>query len=131
MRIGAAAHLSGLSAKTIRYYEDIGLVAPPDRTATGYRDYDERQVRLLMFVHRARDLGFTVEDCRSLLALYTDRQRASSDVKKVAEERVAEIDNKIAQLKGMRAELKGYITKCHGDDRPDCPILDELARPVA
>ena len=128
MNIGEAASLSGLPAKTIRYYEDVGLVAPPARRDSGYRDYGERDVHMLRFLARARSLGFTVEECRQLLALYRDRSRASADVKRLTEERIAAIDDKIRQLQVMRAALADLAERCHGDDRPDCPILDELAQ---
>ena len=127
MNIGEAAERSGLPAKTIRYYEEIGLVAPAARTAGGYRDYDERDVHLLRFLHRARDLGFSVADCRALLTLYQDRDRASADVKRLALGHIAEIEEKIAALDAMRRTLAHLADRCHGDDRPDCPILDDLA----
>ena len=128
MNIGEAAAISGLPAKTIRYYEEIGLVRPALRAANGYRDYGETDVRTLMFLHRARSLGFSVRDCRELLGLYQDRGRASADVKAVALRRVGDIDRKIAELEAMRAALAELAEKCHGDERPDCPILDDLAR---
>lgn len=126
MNIGAAAAASGLTAKTIRYYETIGLVRPA-RRENGYRDYAERDVQVLRFVHRARDLGFSIEDCRSLLALYEDRGRASADVKKLAQARIDEIDRKMRELQGMRETLAHLAACCHGDRRPDCPILEDLA----
>jgi Cu(I)-responsive transcriptional regulator len=127
MNIGEAAARSGVPAKTIRYYEDIGLIRPAVRRDNGYRDYDDREVGLLRFVKRARGLGFSVEDCRGLLSLYLDRQRASADVKAMARRRVAEIERKIAELEDMRDTLGALIERCHGDDRPDCPILEDLA----
>ncbi|MEZ5931185.1 MAG: Cu(I)-responsive transcriptional regulator [Alphaproteobacteria bacterium] len=127
MNIGEAAEQSGLPAKTIRYYEDIGLVAPSGRKANGYRDYDEQDLALLKFVQRARSLGFTVEECRELLDLYRDRSRASADVKALAESRIADIRRKIAELQSMEATLSELVRHCHGDARPDCPILDDLA----
>ena len=126
MNIGEAAALSGLQPKTIRYYEDIGLVTA-DRRPNGYRDYGKTHVHKLRFVQRARGLGFAIEDCRSLLSLYEDQNRASADVKGLAEERLADIDRKIAELKTMRAALAGLVSACHGDDRPACPILEDLA----
>jgi MerR family copper efflux transcriptional regulator len=128
MNIGEAAARSGVPAKTIRYYEDIGLIRPATRRTNGYRDYDDREVGLLRFVKRARSLGFSVEDCRGLLSLYLDRRRASADVKAMARRRVEEIEHKIAELEDMRATLGALIDRCHGDDRPDCPILQDLAR---
>jgi len=130
MNIGEAAESSGLPAKTIRYYEDIGLVVA-DRRGNGYRDYAEEHVHKLRFIQRARSLGFTVDECRNLLSLYEDRNRASAEVKQLAEARLADIDLKIAELRGMRAALSELIDACRGDHRPDCPILNDLARPSA
>ncbi len=127
MNIGQAAERTGLSAKTIRYYEDIDLVTPARRRDNGYRDYADRDIHMLQFIARARDLGFSVEDCRTLLALYSDTGRKSADVKDIALRRVADIDAKIEALRGMRATLAHLADKCHGDDRPDCPILDDFA----
>jgi len=128
MNIGQAADRSGLPPKTIRYYEEIGLVAP-GRSENGYRDYDETDVHNLRFVQRARTLGFTVEECRQLLALYQDRDRSSADVRALASEKLDEIDRRIAQMKELRATLMTLVNACHGDTRPECPILDGLARP--
>jgi len=128
MNIEQAARASGLPAKTIRYYEDIGLVPPPARRDSGFRDYGERDVHLLRFVARARGLGFTVEECRQLLALWQDQDRAAGDVKRLTQERIALIDDKIAQLQGLRASLDHLARSCHGGNRPDCPILEGLAR---
>ncbi|MCP4329584.1 MAG: Cu(I)-responsive transcriptional regulator [Alphaproteobacteria bacterium] len=127
MNIGEAAVRSGLSAKTIRYYEGVGLIDAPNRTASGYRDFETRDIHILRFVHRARGLGFSVVECRDLLALYRDRNRASADVKAIALRRVADIDRKIEELHSLRANLSDLAKKCHGDDRPDCPILDDLS----
>ncbi len=127
MKISDVADRSGLPPKTIRYYEDIGLVRPASRQGNGYRDYDDRDVQMLRFLKRARGLGFSVADCRNLISLYQDRERASADVKALAQHRVDEIDRKIAELHSMRAALNDLIERCHGDDRPDCPILDDLA----
>ena len=127
MKISDVADRSGLPPKTIRYYEDIGLVRPASRQGNGYRDYDDRDVQVLRFLKRARGLGFSVSDCRNLLSLYEDRERASADVKALAQHRVDEIDRKIAELHTMRDALTHLIERCHGDDRPDCPILDDLA----
>jgi Cu(I)-responsive transcriptional regulator len=126
MNIGEAAAASGLPPKTIRYYEEIGLVTPR-RAANGYRDYGPEAVRFLGFVARARGLGFSVEDCRALLSLYRDRDRASGEVRAIAEEHLAEIDRKLDELQSMRRTLAHLVATCHGDDRPDCPILDQLA----
>ncbi len=127
MNIGEASSKSGLPAKTIRYYEDIGLVEASARRDNGYRDYSEQDLYLLKFVQRARSLGFTVEECRELLDLYGNRSRASADVKALAIGRIADIERKITELQGMQATLQHLIDKCHGDDRPDCPILDDLS----
>ncbi|WP_349360312.1 Cu(I)-responsive transcriptional regulator [Stappia sp.] len=126
MNIGAAAASSGLPAKTIRYYEEIDLVRPL-RAANGYRDYSQADVHRLRFLQRARSLGFTIEECRSLLSLYDDEGRASADVKTVALEKIGEVERKIAELEAMKATLTRLADCCHGDDRPDCPILDDLA----
>jgi Cu(I)-responsive transcriptional regulator len=126
MNIGDVAEASGLPAKTIRYYEDIGLVRPA-RSDNGYRSFRDSDVHKLIFLSRARSLGFTIEDCRTLLSLYEDRARASADVKALAQEHLAEIEKKIAELQSLRATLSRLVSSCHGDDRPDCPILDGLA----
>ena len=127
MNIGEAVALSGVPAKTIRYYEDIGLVRPAPRSGNGYRAYGAKDVHVLRFVRRARSLGFSVNECRQLLDLYRDPQRASADVKELTLSRIAEIDRKMAELAGMRATLVQLAENCHGDHWPDCPILDDLA----
>ena len=126
MNIGQAAMQSALPAKTIRYYEEIGLIRPA-RRANGYRDYDASDIHKLRFLQRSRRLGFSIEECRQLLSLYEDKNRASADVKALAERRVQEIDRRIAELKSLRLTLSRLISHCHGDDRPDCPILEDLA----
>lgn len=126
MNIGDVSRLSGLPAKTIRYYEDIGLITPL-RSANGYRTFRESDLHKLGFLGRARSLGFTIEDCRSLLKLYEDKDRASADVKRIAQEHLGHIDAKIAELKAMRATLAHLVEECAGDHRPDCPILEDLA----
>jgi MerR family copper efflux transcriptional regulator len=126
MNIGDVAERSGLPPKTIRYYEDIGLIRPR-RGENGYRAFAPGDVHKLAFLGRARSLGFSIEECRALLALYEDEDRASSDVKQVAEAHLGQIDRKIAELQGMRATLARLVHRCHGDARPDCPILDDLA----
>lgn len=126
MNIGVASARSGLPEKTIRYYEEIGLLAPA-RRGNGYRDYTTRDVHVLNFLHRARSLGFSIEDCRSLLSLYNDRERASADVKRLTERRLTEIDGKIRELQSIKRTLSHLARTCHGDARPDCPILDDLA----
>ena len=127
MNIGEAAARSGVPAKTIRYYEDIALIESAERSANGYRSYSPEDVHTLRFIARARLLGFTVAQCRDLLTLYRDRARSSADVKAIAESHMAEIDEKISGLMAMRETLALLTRKCHGDDRPDCPIIEELA----
>ncbi|MGE0624755.1 MAG: Cu(I)-responsive transcriptional regulator [Pseudomonadales bacterium] len=126
MNIGEAAKATGLPAKTIRYYEDIGLVSA-ERGGNGYRSYGERHLHRLAFLQRARSLGFSIDECRELLSLYDDRHRASADVKRIATEKVREIEVRMAALAAMRDTLKHLAEHCHGDARPDCPILDDLA----
>ena len=126
MNVGEAAKRAQLPVKTLHYYEEIGLIRP-HRRDNGYREYDEPLLAKLQFVQRARSLGFSVAEVRTLLSLYEDRNRASADVKAVAETHLTEIDRKIAELKGLRATLAHLVDACHGDHRPDCPILDDLA----
>lgn len=126
MNIGDVAERTSLPAKTIRYYEEIGLIAP-DRTANGYRDFSEAHVHKLAFLGRARGLGFSIEECRALLALYEDRGRASADVKRIARAHLVDIESKMAELAAMRDTLADLVEKCAGDHRPDCPILADLA----
>ncbi|MBO9411393.1 MULTISPECIES: Cu(I)-responsive transcriptional regulator [unclassified Ruegeria] len=125
MNIGDVSTQTGLPAKTIRYYEDIGLVKPL-RDNNGYRVFRSQDVHKLNFLGRARALGFTIEDCRTLMALYEDETRASADVKKVARAHLAQIEAKIADLNAMRDTLGHLVDACAGDDRPDCPILQDL-----
>lgn len=125
--IGEAARASGVSAKMIRYYESIGLIAPPRRSAAGYRFYDERDVQTLRFIRRARDLGFPVEDIGRLLELWRDGERSSADVKRLAEQHIAALEGRISALQSMQRTLERLARACHGDERPDCPILDDLA----
>ena len=127
MNIGEAAARSGVPAKTIRYYEDIGLVAPAPRTGNGYRAYGATDLHVLRFLQRARSLGFSVKECRQLIDLYRNPHRASAEVKALAEQRIEAIDRKLAELAGMRSTLVQLAHSCHGDDRPECPILDDLA----
>lgn len=126
MNVSEAARRSGLPAKTIRYYEDVGLIRP-GRATNGYRDYSGEDVHSLAFLKRARGLGFSIEDCRQLMALYRDKSRASHDVREIAVAHVAAIDEKIAELESMRRTLDTLVRACHGDDRPDCPILEDMA----
>ncbi|MBR9653485.1 Cu(I)-responsive transcriptional regulator [Thalassovita aquimarina] len=125
MNIGDVARLSGVPAKTIRYYEEIGLVKP-QRSENGYRAFRENDLHKLAFLGRARMLGFSIEDCRNLLALYEDDTRESANVKQIAEGHLKRIDEKIEQLQSMRSTLAGLVESCAGDHRPDCPILEDL-----
>ena len=127
MNIGQAASLSGVTAKTIRYYESIGLIEAAPRTDSGYRSYGDTDVAFLRFIHRARSLGFSVNDVAGLLTLYRDKERASADVKSVAQRHMSDIEDKIRALESIRKTLGHLVDKCHGDERPDCPILDALA----
>lgn len=127
MNIGEAANRSGVSAKMIRYYESIGLITPPPRTAAQYRVYADDDVHTLRFVRRSRDLGFSLEETRELLALWRDKSRASADVKNLAMAHVRELEEKAAELKAMADTLRHLATHCHGDHRPDCPILADFA----
>jgi Cu(I)-responsive transcriptional regulator len=127
MNIGKAATASGVSAKMIRYYESIGLIAAASRTDSGYRDYSDKDVHTLRFITRARDLGFSVKQMTELLALWRDRDRASADVKRVALEHVEELERKARELKEMSMTLKHLAENCRGNARPDCPIINELS----
>ncbi len=127
MQIGAVAEKSGVPPKTIRYYESVGLIEQAGRTAAGYRVYDGRDIETLRFIQRARGLGFSVSEVADLLALWRDTKRHSAEVKGLAKAHVQDIDRKIAGLQGMRHTLTHLIERCHGDERPDCPILDDLA----
>ena len=128
MNIGEASTHSGLPAKTIRYYEDIGLIKP-QRNANGYRAFRQQDVLKLAFLSQARALGFSIEDCRNLLALYEDQSRSSADVKAIAREHLGQIETKIADLRDMQETLSHLIDACAGDHRPDCPILNSLGKP--
>jgi len=127
VNIGEAARESGVTAKMIRYYESVGLLAPKGRTESGYRVYGAEEVHSLRFIRQARRLGFLVEDIRRLLALWHDRSRASAEVKSIALEHVAELDQRITELTQMRDTLAHLAAHCQGDDRPDCPIIERLA----
>ena len=126
MNIGIAAQKSGLPSKTIRYYEDIGLLAA-DRAGNGYRDYSMADVHRMRFLKRCRSLGFSVEECRQLLSLYNDKNRESAEVKAVAETKLEEIEHKLSELSSLRDTLRHLVSSCHGDHRPDCPIIEGLA----
>ncbi len=131
MNIGEAAEASGVTAKTIRYYEQIGLLRVPPRTPGGYRVYSPEDVHTLRFAGRARDLGFSIEEIGNLLALWRDRRRASADVKRIALGHIADLEAKIRALEAMVDTLRHLSRNCHGDGRPDCPILTSLADPSA
>lgn len=127
MNIGEAAARSQISAKMIRYYESVGLLPQASRASNGYRDYSASDVEILRFVQRARTLGFSVKEIGDLLALWSDRSRASAEVKAIAARHIADIDRRLAELASMRATLANLVSCCAGDERPDCPILDDLA----
>ena len=129
MNIGAAAERSGVSAKMIRYYESVGLFDAAARRANGYRDYDDADVAMLQFVRRTRDLGFSLEEVRTLLTLWRDRRRSSRDVRRLAEKHLADLEVRMAEMRAVSRTLKQLVHACHGDDRPECPILDDLAAP--
>jgi MerR family gold-responsive transcriptional activator of gol and ges genes len=126
MNIGAAAAASGVTAKMIRHYEAIGLLRQAQRRANDYRDYGERDVHELKFIRRARRLGFSTGEIGALLALWRDRSQPSREVKRIAEAHVGELEARIAEMQAMAKTLRVLVRKCHGDDRPDCPILDDL-----
>ena len=127
MNIGEAAKASGISAKMVRHYEEIGLLSKARRTESGYRTYADNDVHVLRFIRRARDLGFSLPEIKTLLGLWGNRRRASADVKRLAMAHVSDLDRKIAELQAMRATLAHLAHCCHGDARPDCPILEDLA----
>lgn len=129
MNIGEASRRSGVSQRMIRHYERIGLIPPPPRRDSGYRDYDAQDVHRLQFIANARDLGFSVAEIGALLDLWDNRARASSEVKELALRHIEELGGKIARLTAMRRTLQQLADQCHGDDRPDCPILHGLAPP--
>ncbi len=127
MNIGEAAKVCGVSAKMIRYYENVALITPPTRNANGYRSYNKDNIHELKFIRRARDLGFTVEQISGLMHLWRDRSRASADVKRIALEHVAALEAKTREIAEMANTLKHLAATCHGDGRPDCPIIESLA----
>lgn len=126
MNIGQAAKLSNLPNKTIRYYEDIGLIKPL-RAENGYRDYGDDDVHRLKFLQRSRSLGFSIDECRLLLSLYENKERTSRNVKAIASEKITQIDLKISELQSLKATLCSLVKHCHGDNKPYCPIIDNLA----
>ena len=125
--IGEAAKASGVSAKMIRHYESIGLIGAARRTESGYRVYSQQDVQVLQFIHRARALGFSLEQIGNLLALWQDKHRASADVRALARQHIEELNRKIAELESMRRTLESLAASCHGDHRSECPILEDLA----
>ena len=127
MNISKVSKLTGLSSKTIRYYESIQLLAEPARAANGYRDYSDKHVEILKFIQSARKMGFAIKDVKNLLTLWQDKNRASRDVRELAKRHIDEIEGRINELKGIRDTLKNLIECCHGDDRPDCPILNSFS----
>lgn len=131
LNIGQAAQGSGLSAKTIRYYQNTRLMPAAGRTRAGYRDYDKNEVYTLRLIHRARRLGFSMDDIRRLLTLWQDRNRTSADIKTLALSHPTALDRKLAELQAMQRTLEHLVAHCDGDERPDCPILDDLAGPGA
>ena len=126
--IGAAAARAGVSARMVRHYESLGLLAPVARSAGGYRQYTEADVHTLRFIRRARELGFSMDEIAALLGLWQNRQRASSQVKRIAQKHIADLTGRIAAMQAMQRSLQSLVACCHGDDRPECPILDDLAR---
>jgi MerR family transcriptional regulator, copper efflux regulator len=127
MKIGAAAAASGVTAKMIRHYEAIGLLRPAERRENAYRDYGERDIHELRFIRRARRLGFSIAEIEALLALWRDRARPSREVKRIAEAHIGDLEARVADMQAMAKTLGNLVAACHGDDRPDCPILDDLA----
>jgi len=127
MNIGEAAKASGVSAKMIRHYESVGLLPPASRTDAGYRQYGEKDLRTLQFIRRSRDLGFSIEEIRGLVSLWQDRTRPSRDVKALAKQHLDFLDRKLEELQSMKRALAHLVSCCHGDERPDCPILESLA----
>jgi Cu(I)-responsive transcriptional regulator len=127
MNIGEAAKASGVSAKMIRHYESVGLFPRALRTDAGYRQYSDREVNTLRFIRQSRDLGFSIEQIRELLGLWQNRRRPSRQVKALAQAHLQELEQKLLELQQMKTALEHLVDCCHGDDRPDCPILDSLA----
>ncbi|WP_189690557.1 Cu(I)-responsive transcriptional regulator [Pseudorhodoferax aquiterrae] len=127
MNIGEAAKATGVSAKMIRHYESVGLFPEATRSEAGYRLYGDKEIGTLRFIRQSRDLGFSIEQIRELLGLWWDRKRPSRQVKALAQAHLAELDAKLAELQAMKSTLQHLVHCCHGDDRPDCPIIDSLA----
>ena len=129
--IGAAAQRAGVSARMVRHYESLGLLPPVGRTDSGYRQYTEAEVHALRFIRRARDLGFSMAEIATLLSLWQDKERASSQVKSIAQAHIDDLSTRIADMQAMQRTLQTLVSCCQGNDRPDCPILDNLAHPEA
>ncbi len=127
MNIGEAAKNSGVSAKMIRHYESVGLFAQAHRTESNYRQYTDKEVSTLRFIRQSRDLGFSIEQIRELLGLWQNRRRPSRQVKALAQAHIQELDEKLQELQAMKATLEHLVQCCHGDERPDCPIIESLA----
>ena len=128
MNIGKAAKLSNLTVKAVRYYANIGLVKPQQNIFSGYREYTNEEVSKLKFIGKARKFDFSIDECKELLSLYEDKNRTSKEVKKITLEKISQIDSKLNDLKDLRNELSFLASNCHGDDKPNCPILDELSK---
>ena len=128
MNIGKASKFSELTVKAVRYYDNIGLVKPHQNISSGYREYNEEDVLKLKFVGKARKFNFSIDECRELLSLYENKSRPSKDVKKLTLEKISQIDEKLKQLQNLKDELSYLADNCHGDDRPNCPILDALSK---
>ena len=128
MKIGKAAKLSNLTIKTVRYYANIGLVKPEQNISSGYREYKDEEVAKLKFIGKARKFDFSIDECKELLSLYEDKNRTSKEVKKITLEKISKIDSKLNDLKDLRNELSFLASNCHGDDKPNCPIIDELSK---
>ena len=128
MNIGKSAKLSNLTIKAVRYYANIGLVKPQQNISTGYRNYTDEELAKLKFIRKARKFDFSINECKELLSLYEDKNRTSKEVKKITLEKITQIDSKLKDLNDLRNELSFLASNCHGDDKPNCPILDELSK---
>ena len=128
MNIGKAAKLSNLTIKTVRYYANIELIKPKQNPLTGYREYNDEEVSKLKFIGKARKFDFSINECKELLSLYEDKNRTSKEVKKITLEKISQIENKLKDLNDLKKELSFLANNCHGDDKPNCPILDELSK---
>ena len=128
MNIGKAAKLSNLTIKAVRYYANIGLVKPQQNIFSGYREYTNEEVAKLKFIGKARKFDFSINECKELLSLYEDKNRTSKEVKKITLEKISQIENKLKDLNDLKKELSYLANNCHGDDKPNCPILDELSK---